>query len=309
MAKVGTQDIELDTFSDEEREAFWGRRVQQYRQSERTREAREVPPVLAPTDEFTATIINAGSSYSLKSIREGQGYAGPNNYRMQDLQTGRPVRLSDFVSPGATVRYEGKFYFDRYADLVNQSAAPVLWDKPNHTWDKNDNTHVGGTGTGDGGAAGNNSRWRACVFANHFLYTNFFLEGKTNVSDGTDLRTLKYYHKVKHYSNVGHTGARFARLIFADGQSRGDYTSQGTGIGTNFRERAYDVIINGSPVHPGNGIYWWSSSSNSSNIVREVKEHILMGCQGTFAPSTAPQNSRSSYISQTHIEVDFTVTF
>lgn len=313
MDEVVTQDVELETLDEKERTAFWDAKVQEYFDGLKTKELRlEAPPILAPNDDFTATIISGGGSYSLKSISQGQGHAGPE-YRMLDLQTNRPVRLTDFITAGSKVRYQGTFYIDRYADLVDMSNPTVLYPSPNHSWDGNDNTHVGGTGTGDGGTAGNNSRWRSNIWSNHFMYMNLYEAGRTG-SSVTEVKRLVYNYKVKEYGEgpswytqseiycKPSTGNSLKRARFVSSGSAPGYGQTHNTISTTSREI---VKSDGSLI----GYNWHGGGPSDSETWAEIKEHIALGMLGAFAPLTSNVTGHCSYVSAISVDLDFTIQY
>jgi hypothetical protein len=239
---------------------------------------------------------------------------------MQDLQTGRPVKLSDFIAPGTKVRYAGRFFIDRYADLVNLSATPVLWQLPNHTWDNNDNTHVGGTGTGDGGTDGNASRWRSCIWSNHFLYTNMFEAGRTG-SNVIEVAKLTYNYKQKHYSDTvanKHTEAEiYCMKNTSDGVRRAAWrirSSISPGYGTNIKDMVYEVRNNNAFVPWGYNNRWYGGQvlagyPGDATCLAEIKDHIALGMLGGFVPTLSHVNGRNPYISAMSVDLDFTILY
>lgn len=314
MDEVVAQDVELEALDEKDHSAFWDARVQQYFDSMKTKELRlEAPPILAPTDDFTATVLDGGKDYSLKSIREGQGYAGPNDYKMQDLQTNRPVRLADFMQPGTRIRYDGAFYLDRYADLVDLSNPTVLYPRPDHSWDGDDNTHIGGTGTGDGGSAGNDSRWRSNIWSNHFLYMNLYDAGRTADSI-VEVQRLLYKYEVKEYGyNTSYTSSEiYCKPSLSNSNKRAQYISRGSSPGygnshntissTQLTIIKSDGTIMGDRWHGGIGL-------SDAQTLQEIKEHISLGMLGAFSPLTAVVNNRCPYVSRVEIKLNFTVQY
>ena len=321
MDEVVTQDVELETLDEKEREAFWDARVQEYFDGLKTKELRlEAPPILAPTDDFTATIISGGGSYSLKSISQGQGHAGPE-YRMLDLQTNRPVRLTDFITAGSKIRYQGTFYIDRYADLVDLSNPTVLYPNPNHSWDGSDNTHVGGTGQG---GTGNGARWRSNIWSNHFLYMNLYEAGRTG-SSITDVQRLKYNWRTKHRKNGGagissrcelyciiQTGSSVRRLRWESGATPDGFS--GTGYDdTAGSSRWGNAVDNGSLVPYGYNTTWYGGSMGGypgdAAMWAEIKEHIALGMLGGFVQTTGTVDGYSSWLTRVSVDLDFTIQY